>query len=119
MGASVHDHNHIPAWSESLASLRAERAELTAVCTKCASRPASLEKLFAAKGPHFTLWNKTFPCPRPLCPGRVWFYACRPGANTWPTMMRNAYPNSLAEVEAKLQTLRERDAGPPTEYDGG
>lgn len=93
------EYNEIPAWTATLGDLLQARVELVAVCSRCTpSRKADLNRMIAAKGPLYSLWNRTTRCTRPGCDGRVWFYASRIGANVWPVKMKNARPHQAKEL---------------------
>lgn len=104
-------HRNIPAWAATLGALSAEGAELRAVCswgTGHASVKADLARMLAAKGPLYSLWNRTFPCRVAGCAGRVKFYATRPNANVYPTMMWGALPHEAERLHADW-LLEQRD----------
>lgn len=86
------DFNNIPRWTATLGALREAKADIRAVCDRCEpSRYIDLNRMLAALGPTYTLWNKTPRCTRPGCDGRVFFSASlRSG---WPVNMKDALPH--------------------------
>ncbi len=71
-------------WTQTVADLIAEGAEVWAHCSPCRSRwRCDLVKIAKVKGPLYSLWNRTSPCRTPGCAGRVWFKAQCPGSKAW------------------------------------
>lgn len=92
------------AWTETLGALRDEGAQVQAVCSGGSGHPstrADLGLMLAAKGPLYSLWNRRFPCRQPGCAGKVRFYATRPGAGVYPTMMWDARSHEAAELDRR------------------
>lgn len=68
-----------PAWAHSVGAMLAERAQVTAFCSRCDGTwrkdRAWLERLAAERGAGFSLWNLRPPCWTPGCPDRLFFRA--------------------------------------------
>jgi hypothetical protein len=104
MGASKRRHNVVFAWTETVESLIAEGAQVTACCDgKCKSRYVDLQAIRERFGGKFSFWDRRPPCP--TCDRRVFFYAQR--ANVWLTHMRDGMPG---EVERLHRAWREARA---------
>lgn len=107
MGRSVWPRRFIPGWTETVAALRAEGAEVTAVCWRCSARTlVDLAGVETAMGPLFSFWNRSPPCRVPGCDGRVWFSAQRPNAGTWQTNMKEAAPDAVEPFHARWRAQR-------------
>lgn len=102
----------IQSWTTTVGALRAEGAQVQAYCSSCSTtRPVDLDRIIAAKGALYSLWNRTTPCRTPGCSGRVWFRASRPGSNTWATQLREAPPEIVAPLHEEWNASRKVLAG--------
>ena len=97
----------IQSWTTTVGALKAEGAVVQAYCSSCsATSSVDLDRIIAAKGDLYSLWNRTAPCRTRGCRGRVWFKASRPGSNTWATQLREAPPEIVAPLHEAWEAWR-------------
>ena len=67
----------IPAWTETVASLKAEDGvRVYQKCSACSRESiVDLDALIEEFGPLYSLWNRHPPCEDPRCAGKRWFRA--------------------------------------------
>ncbi len=106
MGASF---QIVPTWSENVGNLHETGAAVSAFCPRCnVHTPVDLERLIAAKGPLYSLWNRQAKCKTKTCSERVFFIASLPGHSTWPTNMRTPeYPHQTDDLHKLWQADRD------------
>lgn len=99
-------------WTATVGALKAAGADVIARCSRCdTNRKVNLDDVIAEKGPLFTLWNKSPPCPAEGCTDHVRFQATIPDAGVWPTHMWEGEPGRVLFLEERWRADRLNKSG--------
>lgn len=107
-------HPFIAAWTQDVELLIKESATVHALCGCGYRREVDLQRLLRERGPRFSLWNRTPPCPAPGCRQRVHFYAVRPGGS-WKLNLWGVPPRMVEPIHDRWHATlpkQERDKFP-------
>lgn len=103
----------IAAWTEDIEALVTEGAKVVATCGCGYRKDVDLPRLIEERGPRFSLWNRTPPCPEG-CGRRISFYALRPGGS-WKLNLWGAPPGRVEPLHDRWHATlpkAERDKHP-------